>query len=698
MAVVLAATVWVYWPALDGGFLWDDAEQFAAVPAVQSPSGWWRVWYPISAAPRFDTPQFYPLSFSVFWAMYQVFGEWTPVYHWLNLLLHLGNTALLLAIFRRFEPRWAIFGAAFFALHPVLVPAVAWMCQLRNLLSLHLALWATWFWIDDEIQRQRRTYCLALGSFMLAMLAKTAVAPLPLVLYVAYTAYQPRRGRARELAPMLAISLVLGIVTVVYERSTGAAGETFAASWGERVARIGWLGWFHLRQALFPFGTSFVYPRWSIDPERWTTYLPTALGALALAAAIAWDLRRRTGLAVCLVCYLLLLSPVLGLFNVYFMQYAWVADHWQYPALPALAAAIVLALRQLAETRWLRPAVGIVVAALAVNAWLAHGRAALFDNQRLLWEDTLAKNPGGWLPNNNFGYLLEHDGELAEAHEHYQRALATEPGNAKTLFNLARLYRRLGDYASAEAALREAIDKHPEAVAARLSMTALLIEQQRFAAAVEAARAILQREPNHAGAHYNLGVALAALGQPGEAAKNFAAAVDAEPDFIEARRRLASVCLTSGRLDEAIEHFRAWAALAPDDGMARFGLASALDAADQPAAAVDAYRDALRLRPQWPEAANNLAAILATSTDPALRDPADAVRLAERACAATGYQHAGMLATLMAAYAAAERYEDAAQVAQRAIEVAQAAGDGALVDQLRAQAAAYRQRHDSPDD
>lgn len=64
---------------------------------------------------------------------------------------------------------------------------------------------------------------------------------------------------------------------------------------------------------------------------------------------------------------------------------------------------------------------------------------------------------------------------------------------------------------------------------------------------------------------------------------------------------------------------------------------------------------------------NDLAWRLATSSDPQLRDGSNAVRLAEKAVAATGRQNPKYLDTLAAAYAEAGHFGDAVNVQQEAI-------------------------------
>ena len=61
LAVVLAATFVVYWPALGGGVLWDDGEHITK-PELRSLTGLARIWTQVGA-----TVQYYPIVHTAFW-------------------------------------------------------------------------------------------------------------------------------------------------------------------------------------------------------------------------------------------------------------------------------------------------------------------------------------------------------------------------------------------------------------------------------------------------------------------------------------------------------------------------------------------------------------------------------------------------------------------------------------------------------
>jgi tetratricopeptide (TPR) repeat protein len=668
------AMLWVYWPALEGELLWDDNDQFASVPQLQSRWGLIEVWSPVGTA------QYYPLSLSLFWVWRQLFDPAeTPLpYHLLNLALHMSNVALLWYLLARIDRRFAWLGAALFGLHPVVVPAVAWMCQLRNVLSLHFALWTVVAWDRFEQTANRRAYWWSIGLFLAALLSKTAVAPLPMALWLMYTAAKPRAGRLLQMAPLFALGIGLSSITVVYEFVGGGNDPSLAAPWSERIARMGFIGWYDLALALLVRPPAFVHVRWPIDTATLATYLPTLLGIAFLMGLVLWDWKQRTGAGIAILCYFVMLFPVLGLFNVIFMRYAWVADHWQYPALPFLAVALVLGVK--AADRWRIPVWArwiSLIALLTLATWQARTFAATFRNQATVWEDTLVKNPNSWMAHNNYGVWLADRGEADKARLHFDRAHEIEPENTLTLFNLGKSEKSRGNAPGAERFFRRALERDPALHDVRNSLVSLYLQQQRYDdAATEAQQIIaeaaedgsLERMPKIiAMAHNNLGAAWLSQNRATDAAQEFSRSIELDPQLYPARSNLVQVLMRGQQIPDALPHFEWMVRQKPEDSLAWFGLGCCYGALGKAREAVQAYRQALAIRPDWSDPANNLAVVLATHPDPQLRQPDEAVHWAERASAAKQGQDPMLLDTLMLAYLAAGRLADAQRVGNQAL-------------------------------
>ena len=185
-------------------------------------------------------------------------------------------------------------------------------------------------------------------------------------------------------------------------------------------------------------------------------------------------------------------------------------------------------------------------------------------------------------------------------------------------------------------------------------------------------------------------MAFAAKDRFDEAIKNFRQAIQINPNSAAALDNLGFALAAKGRFDEAIENYRKAIQANSNRTETFFHLGMALGQLGRTREAVAQYREALRLNPDLAGALNNLAWNLATSPDDELRNGAEAVRLAERACELTHYGEPLFLGTLAAAYAEAGRFPEAVTTAEKAERLATAAGLTAVAAKNRQLLELYR--------
>jgi Flp pilus assembly protein TadD len=171
---------------------------------------------------------------------------------------------------------------------------------------------------------------------------------------------------------------------------------------------------------------------------------------------------------------------------------------------------------------------------------------------------------------------------------------------------------------------------------------------------------------------------LASQGRIAEAMTQFTAALRINPDNSKAHNNLGTALAEQGRIAEAMTQFTAALRINPDNSEAHNNLGTALAEQGRIAEAIAQFREALRLKPDFSPALHKLAWILATGRNANFRNAGEAVQLAERLCAITGFQDAEDLDAVAAAYAEAGRFNDAVQAAQKALELAVAAGQEKL--------------------
>ena len=196
-------------------------------------------------------------------------------------------------------------------------------------------------------------------------------------------------------------------------------------------------------------------------------------------------------------------------------------------------------------------------------------------------------------------------------------------------------------------------------------------------------------KPDSAAAHFNFGTALTVAGRLDDAVGELQQALRLQPDYGAAHNNLGSVLVRLGRPGEALGEFREALRLDASNAEAHYNAGSVLRSRGELANASGEFREAARLAPDWVPALASLAWLLATAPDPALRDAAQAVRLAERVAELTGRRDASAMDVLAAAYAAAGQFDRAIDASEAALELKP---DPALASAIRGRLELYRQR------
>ena len=708
-ALLFGVTAIAYVPALRGGFVWDDDTFLTRNRIVRAADGLYRFWFTT------DPTDYWPVTSSVLWFEWRLWGMNPLGYHAVNLGLHLAEVFLLWAVLRRLRFPAPYLAAFLFAVHPVNVESVAWIAQLKNLMAMLFYLLAILFFLRSDPDRrgsgraplpeaaERRFYLLgdyaaSLLCFVLAMLSKGSVAILPLVLLGIVLWRRPAGRRdCLRLAPFFVVSAVLAAVDVWFQKH--GTGEVFRSAGGlERLLGAAGVVWFYLSKALLPLNLVFIYPPWHIDAgdPRWWAPL---LAAMALTAMLFRYRARGTRAALFAWGYFCAaLLPVMGFTDVYFMKFSLVADHYQHIAIIG-----VIGLVAAGWARWdlkggsrkaedgsdlsVRPSAfrlppfdfrpstsafprllaGAVIALLAILTWRQCG---MYRDAETLYRTILSRNPDSLVAQNNLGNVLAATGRLPEAMTHFEAALRIDRDFPDAHNNRGTALVTLGRLPEATAELEEALRLRPDYVEALVNLGNVRErEGRKFEAIVDYEKA-LKLEPGDAAAHNDLGIALAGTGQPAAAVAELETALRLSPGYADALCNLGNTLVTLGRVPEAIGDYEQALRAKPDDAAAHAVLGAALADQGRAAEAAVQYAEAVRLQPDTPETRYNLGLALAQSgrLDEAMAQFREAVRLKPdyaEACANLGVA----LASAGRLPEAAAQLEQAARLSPRNAQI-----------------------------
>ena len=332
-ALVTSALV-IFWPALAGTWLWDDENLIGLNPALRTFRGLGRIWFSPAG------PDYFPLTATVQWVQWHLWGLRVTGYHLTNIGLHALSAWLLWRLLRRLNLPLAWFGALLFLCHPLAVESVAWIAELKNTLALPPLLLSLAAFLDYDEGGRRSDHRRALGWFLAAMLCKTSGVLFPAVLLL--HAWW-RRGRVgpRDVAvslPFFLVSFVLGLATWWFQQTRAIGLSPIEA--GSLVSRLAAseLGLaFYLGKCAWPVGLVPIYPRGHISPASALLFWPwlgfVAVAVLTWSRRISWGKHALFGFGI----FALMAAPTLGLVPIAFYLFARVADNFAYLRLVAFA-------------------------------------------------------------------------------------------------------------------------------------------------------------------------------------------------------------------------------------------------------------------------------------------------------------------------------------------------------------------------
>ena len=605
-----------------------------------------------------------PLLWISYMADVSLWGCQPGVFHWVNLLLHAANAALLFWVLRRATgaPWASAFAAALFALHPLRVESVAWITERKDVLS-------GLFWMLALAVHLRQAQKPAAGKvgllvllFGLGLTSKASVVALPAALllldYWPLGRLQTKRGIAvclLEKLPLFALAAAFAALTLTTHTRTG--GQFSPVTGWARIALIPENYFPYLAKFAWPTNLSIYYPEH--DVVRWPAFAAAATALLA-ATFLFWKVRRRAPyLLMGWLWFLAVAFPVIRGVRIGLADYA---NRFVY--LPSIGLSIMVAwgardawLHRLNGRRWLAAA---AVAALGACAGLT------VYNLRF-WRDSDAI----------FG-----------------RAWQLDPDNYLGLTGQGLALQKQGRWEEALALFRQAADRHPEIVRYRLHEALALVNMDRLPEAFALLEAACARAPREPELQFGLGAAYLRADRPAEAQLHLAraAAFAAKPRDAY-RLEWARALFETGDDAGANEQLRLVWGAPPAQAYVRADLlgyhVNLWNSGEKPRA-LHFFRKLAAAEPTNVVLLNNLAWLLATS-DFSPAPPEEALDMATRALGSAGAVHPVPLDTLAAALAHAGRFDEAIRRAEQARDLARQQGNKDLARRLERRIEQYRQ-------
>jgi protein O-mannosyl-transferase len=420
---------------------------------------------------------------------------WGPTpfgFHVTSVLLHMLSVCLLFQLARslardrnlttskagEIQPEAAAFAAAaFFAVHPLMTQAVAYISGRSEVLCAVFfvaALLAGRRWMTNG---GAGFWLLTLALWMASILTKESGVMLPFVLLaidrlmLRGTVVERRRRFLKLHLPLLALALVGAIARtalfVVYEQPS-AAGIKWTATLDAAIVT-----WRYASLLVLPVGQSVFHEIRQVvsvtDPRATASVL-----GLGLLLAVAWGMRRRLPmLSLAVLWFLLLLLPssaliVLDLSGDMAEHRLYLASAGAFLAVGTFFGWIVSGTGVHGPLRWV--ALLLLPTALLSLSGRTLLRNAIWSSPVLLWGEAVDRAPAHWMPRTVLGESLHDAGRHEEAVTAHRLALAANSEEESIYLKLGFCLAELGRFDEAKATFNQLRARHPQS---RTALTGL---------------------------------------------------------------------------------------------------------------------------------------------------------------------------------------------------------------------------------
>ncbi|GIV09475.1 MAG: hypothetical protein KatS3mg019_1566 [Fimbriimonadales bacterium] len=524
----------LYGQTLSFKFVWDDDQVIYGRADYQSPARWLEaVRQPLDFSPNY----FRPLALSSLLVQLWIWKDNPAPFHGANVLIHLLNTALVMALgLRLLGGRWqGLLAGALYGVHPALIESVAFVSSRYDLMATLLMLTA--LWLEGRLKGTARLLSVGI-AFLLALLCKEMALTLPLALLAWQAAQLPGGSLQERLRTLWRVErplyTTLGIALITYLGVRYAAlGYLFTAPMGNLQIDAG-----APLQHLLLIGRTLtklveltLFPFFSITPAHHSE-LPIPLSdgwawaqlgvAVLVVGGVFWLTRRRPLSGGLAIAALISLLPVLNIRPLEFAFGMFTAERFlTFPlalTVIALVAWTVMFKRSMdnpvrashpSSMPRLDKAAQATLLALLWGVGLLITTAYNLPNWRdaeAFWKWLTVASPSSPIGFSNLSDLYNKMGRHTDALEYAEQAIQVAPRSGMGYINKGVALLRLGDPDAAIALFRKGVEVEPDNITGWNNLGVMLSEQGDHDEAEQIIQQhVLGRTPQHMG-HQALGL------------------------------------------------------------------------------------------------------------------------------------------------------------------------------------------------
>ncbi len=425
----------------------------------------------------------HPLTWLSHMTDVSLFGLSSGAMHGVNLMFHAFNSLFVFMLMRRLSVALyiALFGALFFALHPMRLESVAWISERKDVLSLFFGLSSVLLYFNFSLKNKSKLIWSVGVSllFTLSLLAKPTMVSVPILLILLESKIDPTRSlknRILSKANLFFISAFFCLAVLNAQSQVGALKDInmFTRLEAGIVSLGAYLGKFFL-----PFDQTIFYPS--------QTYLSGVVSAifvgLVSTSYVLYSLRKFEPMIwLGWLWFLVSALPTAGIIQVGGQAFA---DRWTMLPHIGLLLGASLSITKIKTELQPRLMYTIASTALIVMAFASQTQIPNWRNSESIFSHALEIDSNNFMAHTNLGSHFDRIGRLDLAAPHYEEALRLRPEYAEALNNLGSLKARKGNIAEAISLFEKAIARDPTLSAARHNLGLAYQSKKSFHSALE---------------------------------------------------------------------------------------------------------------------------------------------------------------------------------------------------------------------
>lgn len=553
--VLIIMPLIVFFQSVGFSFVWDDLPLYINNNHFPSENPFQNIF-------SFFVPKsnemYIPLTY-FFWSILSFCSgsEFNPVvFHFFNIIIHTINGIIiyytLKLIFK--DSLTSLFGALIFALHPIQVEAVAWVSELRGLLSGLFGFLAVYFYLyyyqnkfnSEQIHKNqnrgindkytpRLKYLFFTGfSLILSVLSKPSGVVFPIIIFL-LDMMLIRDNIFKAIKRIwIFLLLIIPVFILTLFSETESKTNLSVGFLNRPLIFLDSIG-FYIKQIIYPLDLAANYGRTpSFVLENPLSLIIHIILAVTLLLIFLFKQNKKL-----LFGYLIFIAgflPVSGLVTFYYQLFSTVADRYLYFSMFGASIIFTCLISEIKKqnTRNIFSVIYLFVLTIVTFTHLP-----VWKNEISLWNNTIKKYPD--ISAYSYfarGSALMETGKNQEAILDFTAAIRLDTTLELAYYNRGNIYFDIGNYSGAIADYSSSLKFNPNNLNALINRGLSYLEINMYEKAITDFSLALDIDTNYSDVYVNRGIAYANLGNLEAAIKDFQNALRINPDDEIAKENL----------------------------------------------------------------------------------------------------------------------------------------------------------------